>query len=94
VPGDFFLLQATTRFVELLDKLFQMDELGIWWRPHALEIIRELLLPCSVWHIRKVAALIRHGAMAALGTLLRRDLCKEIKSLISLVSVLDVLNWV
>lgn len=64
-------------FVELLDKLFEMDELGIWWRPHALQTIGGLLLPCSVWHIGKVAAAIRHGAMGALGTFLRRDLCSK-----------------
>lgn len=65
------------RFVELLDKLFEMDELGIWWRPHALQTIGGLLLPCLVWHIGKVAAAIRHGAMSALGTFLRRDLCSK-----------------
>lgn len=64
-------------FVELLDKLFEMDELGIWWQPHALQTIGGLLLPCSVWHIGKVAAEIRHRAMSALGTFLRRDLCSK-----------------
>ncbi|XP_057853693.2 uncharacterized protein LOC131063777 isoform X2 [Cryptomeria japonica] len=65
------------RILPLLDKLFEMDELGIWWQPLALHIIGGILLPCSAWHIGKVAAEIRHAAMAALGTFLGRDLCRQ-----------------
>lgn len=65
------------KLLPLLDKLFQMDELSIWWQPLAFNIIGQILLPCSAWHIGKVAAEIRHAAMAALGTLLGRDLCSQ-----------------
>ncbi|KAH9305028.1 hypothetical protein KI387_009432, partial [Taxus chinensis] len=63
--------------VPLIDKLFEVDELGVWWQPLALHTIGGILLPCSVWHIGKVAAEIRHAAMVALGTFLSRDLCSQ-----------------
>ncbi|CAK9207157.1 unnamed protein product [Sphagnum troendelagicum] len=65
-------------FLQLLDDLFEKPELGDSWSPLASSIIGELLIPCAVWRASKTAAAIRHAAMVALGTFLRRDLCTEV----------------
>ncbi|KAG6553495.1 hypothetical protein Mapa_004407 [Marchantia paleacea] len=64
-------------FLQLLDEMFENQALGPSWIPLSEQIILELLIPCGVWRIGKVAAAIRHRAMVALGTFLRQDFCTQ-----------------
>ncbi|KAL2650888.1 hypothetical protein R1flu_019016 [Riccia fluitans] len=65
-------------FLQLLDELFENQELGPWWLPLSEQVIMGILIPCGVWRIGKVAAAIRNKAMVALGTFLRHNFCTQV----------------
>jgi hypothetical protein len=65
--------------VQLVDELLESPPLGPFWSPLAPRLLTELLVPCGVWRAGKVAAAVRHAAMVATGTLLRRDLCSQVR---------------
>ncbi|GBG80246.1 hypothetical protein CBR_g30611 [Chara braunii] len=62
--------------LQVLDELLESPDLRSAWEPLAFRVITELLLPCGIWQVGKVAAAIRHATMVALGTVLRRGLCQ------------------
>ncbi|KAG0623087.1 hypothetical protein M758_3G148000 [Ceratodon purpureus] len=64
-------------FLQLLDELFEKPELDVSWALLAPEVIGKILVPCAVWRRSKTEAAVRYGAMVAIGTFLRRDLCSQ-----------------
>ncbi|KAG0598151.1 hypothetical protein M758_12G050400 [Ceratodon purpureus] len=64
-------------FLQLLDELFEKQELESSWAPLAPDVIGKILIPCGVWRESKTEASVRYCAMVALGTFLRRGLCSQ-----------------
>eukprot|EP00899_Mesostigma_viride_P025251 jgi/Mesvir1/5910/Mv00679-RA.1 len=71
--------------LQALDDVFESEAAPHVWPPVAVEVVQELLVTSLVWRVGKVAAAVRHAAMVALGTFLRRRLC-------SADALLDVLK--
>ncbi|XP_024357132.1 uncharacterized protein [Physcomitrium patens] len=65
-------------FLQLLDELFETPGLESSWRSLAVTIIGKILTPCAVWRASKTEAAVRYGAMVALGTFLRKDMCSQV----------------
>ncbi|XP_002970051.2 dynein assembly factor 5, axonemal isoform X2 [Selaginella moellendorffii] len=63
--------------LHLLDDLFETSGLESWWSSLAKEVIVSVLIPCGIWQAGKVGAAVRHAAMVAVGTYLRRGLCTQ-----------------
>ncbi|MCO5584528.1 hypothetical protein L7F22_038456 [Adiantum nelumboides] len=65
------------KLLQLLDELFETLELAPCWSSLATIVLGQILVPCGIWRIGKVGAAVRHAAMVALGTFLRRNLCNQ-----------------
>ncbi|XP_073391818.1 uncharacterized protein [Physcomitrium patens] len=64
-------------FLQLLNESFEKQGLGSSWSPLAPDLVGKLLTSCAVWRAGKTEAAIRCGAMVAVGTFLKKDLCSQ-----------------
>ncbi|KAH7292366.1 hypothetical protein KP509_29G064800 [Ceratopteris richardii] len=65
------------KLLQILDELFEIEELAVWWYSLASTVLGQIILPCGVWRVGKIGAAIRHAAMVAFGTFLRMNLCSQ-----------------
>uniref|UniRef100_A0A7I4EC81 TOG domain-containing protein n=1 Tax=Physcomitrium patens TaxID=3218 RepID=A0A7I4EC81_PHYPA len=74
-------------FLQLLNESFEKQGLGSSWSPLAPDLVGKLLTSCAVWRAGKTEAAIRCGAMVAVGTFLKKDLCSQVISMHVLILI-------